>query len=78
MIKVSRIYHGEAKELILDENPSISITGDGEILWELSKYDGRAAALQIKISPVELKRIQEACNKALERITGRKYTTQVH
>lgn len=78
MLKVSRVYRGKKNVIAESESPSISISNEGEIVFELWNRDGRASAIEVVMSPVELKRVRDTCNQALSKITGLKYTTQIH
>jgi len=78
MIEIIQRYRFSKKVLCRDNNPQIGISPDGEIEFYLRNGDGMSAELMVRLSPIELKKIRDVCNKALEKITGQKITTNYH
>ena len=78
MIEIIQRYRLSKKVLCRDKDPIVTISGDGEIEFYLRNGDGRSAELMVRLSPIELKKIRDVCNQALEKITGQKIVTSYH
>jgi len=78
MIEIVQRYRLSKRSLCRDMDPIVTISRDGEIEFLLRNGDGRSAELTVRLSPMELKKIRDVCNKALEKITGQKIITSYH